>query len=76
MSSATPNAAMHRTGSHPAVRPQRPVQAEAPRTLRMGTEEAAVLKLDLSDLPIPRLDGLQVDGLQPTLFQRLFGGKK
>lgn len=76
MSSATSTAAtMQRNAATPAMHPTRPAQSEAARTLRFGSEEAAVLKLDLSDLPIPRLDGLQVDGLKPTLMQRLFGRK-
>ena len=78
MSSATSNAAtMHRPAT--AQRPTRPASAthalEAPRTLTFGTEEAAVLKLDLSDLPIPNVGGLQVDGFKPSFFQRLFGKK-
>jgi hypothetical protein len=62
--------------SHPArsaPQPTHRVAQEASRTLQFGTEEAAVLKLDLSDLPIPKLGGLDVDGLKPTLMQRLFG---
>ncbi len=47
--------------------------AEPVRTLRMGTEEAAVLNLDLSGLQVPRVDGLQVDGFKPSFFDRLFG---
>jgi hypothetical protein len=39
----------------------------------MGTEEAAVLNLDLAGLPVPKVGGLHVDGFKPSLFQRLFG---
>jgi hypothetical protein len=46
---------------------------EQPRTLLMGTEEAAVLKLDLSDVTLPKVGGLQVDGFKPSFFERLFG---
>ncbi len=46
---------------------------EQPRMLTMGTEEAAVLKVDLSDLPLPKVGGLQVDGFKPSFFERLFG---
>lgn len=30
------------------------------------------LKLDLSDLAVPKLDDLQVDGLKPSWFSRIF----
>ncbi|HTE41218.1 MAG TPA: hypothetical protein VK629_10320 [Steroidobacteraceae bacterium] len=46
---------------------------EPSRHLRMGTEEAAILNLDLSGLPIPKVGGLNVDGFKPSLFDRLFG---
>ena len=68
---AAASAASHPSRSAP--QPAHRVAQEAPRTLQFGTDEAAVLKLDLSDLPIPKLSGLDVDGLQPTLMQRLFG---
>jgi hypothetical protein len=48
-------------------------QNEQPRNLLMGTEEAAVLKLDLSDVTLPQVGGLQVDGFKPSFFERLFG---
>jgi hypothetical protein len=59
-----------------AAAPARPTaasRADTGRALRMGTEEAAVLQLDLSDLPAPRVGGLQVDGFKPSFFERLFG---
>lgn len=86
-SSSTAAAILQRAAASAATHPSRsaphPVQhathraapVEAARTLQFGTEEAAVLKLDLSDLPIPKLSGLDVDGLKPTFFQRLFGKK-
>ncbi len=46
---------------------------EPGRKLLMGTEEAAVLKLDLSDITLPKMGGLQVDGFKPSFFARLFG---
>jgi len=46
---------------------------EPSRMLTMGTEEAAVLKVDLSDLALPKVGGLQVDGFKPSFFERLFG---
>lgn len=73
MSSAPSTAAsMQRntaTAQRPAVRPH----AEQSRTLLMGTEEAAVLKVDLSDVQLPQVGGLQVDGFKPSFFDRLFG---
>ena len=76
MSSATSSAAtsMHRntaTASRASATPQR--KTEEPRALAMGTEEAAVLKVDLSDLSLPQVGGLQVDGFKPSFFERLFG---
>jgi len=78
-SSSTAAAILQRAAASAAAHPVRSAPAahrapaESPRTLQFGTEEAAVLKLDLSDLPIPRLSSLDVDGLKPTLLQRLFG---
>ena len=73
MSTATSSAnSMHRVNTQVAARvPAR--QNEPVRNLRMGSEEAAVLKLDLSDLPLPQMGGLDVDGFKPSFFQRLFG---
>jgi len=53
---------------------QRKPTDEGP-ALTMGKEEAAVLKLDLSDLALPKVGGLQVDGFKPSFFERLFGKK-
>jgi len=69
---AAASAAAHPSRSAPQVA-HRAAPVESSRVLQFGTEEAAVLKLDLSDLPIPKLSGLDVDGLKPTLLQRLFG---
>ena len=73
---ATPSSAatMHRNAA-PRSTPVR-AQTEHPRTLVLGTEEAAVLKLDLSDLRLPQVGGLQVDGFKPSFFQRLFGKRR
>jgi hypothetical protein len=74
MTSATSSAAnsMHRNSVRSAPAPQRN-HTEQPRNLVMGTEEAAVLKIDLSDLSLPQVGGLQVDGFKPSFFERLFG---
>jgi hypothetical protein len=76
MSSATSSAAtsVHRNtaaASRASTTAQR--KTEEPRALVMGTEEAAVLKVDLSDLSLPQVGGLQVDGFKPSFFERLFG---
>lgn len=78
MSTATSSASsIHRATTSPAV--NRPMaatpraSAEPVRTLRMGTEEASVLNLDLSGLQIPEVGGLNVDGFKPSFFERLFG---
>lgn len=76
MSSATSSAtAINRADASPTARAVvSPPRAQQPvRTLRMGTEEAAVLKLDLSDIPLPKMTELNVDGFQPSFWQRLFG---
>lgn len=77
MSSASSSAApsMQRNtaaAQRPTNAPQRK-QADTSRTLSMGTEEAAVLKLDLTDLALPKVGGLNVDGFKPSFFERLFG---
>lgn len=47
------------------------------RTIRFGNvsrdDQDAWLKLDLSDLPLPKVDDLRVDGLKPSWFARLLG---
>jgi hypothetical protein len=74
MSSATSSAAsMQRNTATAARTPVTRNQQEPPRNLLMGTEEAAVLKLDLSDITLPKVGGLQVDGFKPSFFERLFG---
>lgn len=66
---ATHAATTHATAQRPAPR----TAHEPERTLRMGTEEAAVLNIDLTGLKLPKVGGLNVDGFKPSLFQRLFG---
>jgi hypothetical protein len=74
MSSANSTAASMQRNTAPAQRPAatRP-HAEQSRSLLLGTEEAAVLKIDLSDVQLPKVGGLQVDGFKPSFFDRLFG---
>ncbi|MGD9842117.1 MAG: hypothetical protein AB7F79_02655 [Steroidobacteraceae bacterium] len=38
-----------------------------------GTQEEALLKLDLSDLVLPNVNDLQVDGLKSSWLSRLMG---
>jgi hypothetical protein len=73
MSSAT-STAMQRTAAMQRPRPMA-AQAAPQRTLGFGNEEAAVLKVDLSDLHVPKVGGLQIDGFKPSFFDRLFGRK-
>ena len=76
MSSATSSAASTQRNTATVQRAAAPRgQTEHPRTLTMGTEEAAVLKIDLSDVALPKVGGLQVDGFKPSFFERLFGKK-
>lgn len=60
-------AAQHRNEAQPRA------AAEPARTLLKGSDEAAVLNIDLAGLPLPKVGGLHVDGFKPSLFQRLFG---
>jgi len=78
MSTATSSAtSMHRVNAAHAPQrvPAAPSRAmvEPVRQLRMGTEEAAVLNLDLTGLALPKVGGLHVDGFKPSFFERLFG---
>ena len=73
MSTATSSASsMHRANTSPAHTGATRVSAE-PRMLRMGTEEASVLNIDLTGIQVPKVGGLQVDGFKPSFFERLFG---
>ena len=60
-------AAPQRTNAAPRT------HAEPTRQLTMGTEEAAVLNIDLTGLKLPKVGGLHVDGFKPSLWDRLFG---
>ena len=73
MSIATSSAtSMQRVNSAPTRTAVR-AHAEPVRSLRMGSEEAAVLNIDLSGIQVPKVGGLQVDGFKPSFFERLFG---
>lgn len=74
MSSANslPTSMQRNTAATPRATTQR-ASSEQSRTLIMGSEEAAVLKIDLSDVNLPQVGGLQVDGFKPSFFERLFG---
>jgi hypothetical protein len=74
MSTATSANSVQRANTAPAhTMGAARVSAEPARTLRMGTEEASVLNIDLSGIQIPKVGGLQVDGFKPSFFERLFG---
>jgi hypothetical protein len=74
MSSAT-SPVMQRTAAVQRPRPMGQQATEASRPLAFGKEEAAVLKINVSDLHVPSVGGLQVDGFKPSFFERLFGKK-
>ena len=38
-------------------------------------QEEQLLNLNLSDLSIPKVNDLKVDGFKPSWFSRLFGGR-
>jgi hypothetical protein len=67
------------TPAQPARPAQSKPQVQHPRqpegTLLTAHDEEALLKLNLSDLPIPKVGGLDVDGFKPSLLSRLFGRK-
>lgn len=44
-----------------------------PRIRLESGKEEVLLKLDLSDLVLPKVNDLHVDGLQASWFSRLFG---
>lgn len=51
---------------------QRPTASE-PRVALRPDQEEKLLTLDLSDLVLPKVNDLQVDGLQSSWFSRLLG---
>jgi hypothetical protein len=73
MTSATSSAASMQRSPANAPRPAAPRKTESSGALLMGTEEAAMLRIDLSDVQLPKVGGLQVDGFKPSFFERLFG---
>jgi hypothetical protein len=74
MSTATSATAMQRASAAPQRTNAAPrAHAEPVRQLKMGSEEAAILNIDLAGLPLPKVGGLNVDGFKPSLFDRLFG---
>lgn len=70
----TPAASAQPARSAPA-RSQVETAREPEGKLLTAHDEEALLKLNLSDLPIPKVGGLEVDGLRPSLLGRLFGRK-
>lgn len=55
-----------------AARPRYSTAEQTP-VLSPGREEARLLKLDLSDLNLPQVNNLHVDGLKASFWSRLFG---
>jgi hypothetical protein len=80
MSSASSPASKPTVRQTPATpaQPARPAPTNRQQpggTLLTPHDEEALLKLNLSDLPIPKVGGLDVDGFKPSLLSRLFGKK-
>jgi hypothetical protein len=76
MSSATSTAMQRTAAAQRTTRPMAaPQMAQPQRTLGFGNDEAAILKVDLSDIHVPQVGGLQIDGFKPSFFARLFGRK-
>lgn len=73
MSTATSASSVQRANIGPAQTMGAARATEPARTLRMGTEEASVLNIDLTGIQVPKVGGLQVDGFKPSFFERLFG---
>ena len=62
--------------AHAAVAPTRTERsrpAAAPNIRLESTREEKLLRLDLSDLVLPKVNDLHVDGLKASWFSRLFG---
>ena len=70
----TPSAPAPQARSAPA-KPQTPQPRQAEGSFLTPHDEEALLKLNLRDLPIPKVGGLEVDGLKPSLLGRWFGRK-
>lgn len=41
--------------------------------IAMNKQEEKLMRLDLSDVAVPKVHALDVDGFQPSWFDRLFG---
>lgn len=68
--------------THPASNTATPHAPGTPRgvdrPIRIGlsnSHEEQLLDLDLSDLAVPKVNNLHVDGLKPSWFARLFHRK-
>lgn len=63
---------MRSAAANVTVTPAAASQGE-PRIRLVSGRDETLLKLDLSDLVLPKLDNLQVDGLKSSWLSRLFG---
>lgn len=52
--------------------PERTMTSAEPR-LQLSERDETLLKVDLSDLVLPQINDLNVDGLKRSWFSRLFG---
>jgi len=50
-------------------------RADTGPRIAFSDNEEQLLNLNLSDLSIPKMNDLRVDGLKPSLLSRLFGGR-
>jgi hypothetical protein len=72
MRSATAGVSSHAATSHAAQMDRAAAAVKGGLRLESGREEST-LKIDLSDLVLPKVDNLHVDGLKPGWFARLLG---
>lgn len=42
-------------------------------SIAMNKQEEKLLRLDLADVAVPKVHGMDVEGFQPSWFDRLFG---
>ena len=61
------------TASVSAAQMERSMPGAAQRMRLESGKEEVLLRLDLSDLVLPKVNDLQVDGLRSNWFARLFG---
>ncbi len=53
--------------------PPEPAVAQAESRIQLSDRDETLLNIDLSDLVLPEVNDLNVDGLKSSWFSRLFG---